>query len=578
MASIIKKRKGNQVYYYAAQCQRVNGKPRIVWQKYLGKLEDIVAKMSDHDVPKPYAARVFQFGAVAALYHIAQRLQLVDKIDRHAPKRAQGGTVGEYMLVAAINRAADPKSKRQIGEWFEGTALRRFLPHMNAKTLASQRFWDHMGYLDQKKIQAIEKDLTEHMVKVFDLDLQAVVYDATNFVSYIDTGSESELAQRGNSKAKRHDLKQISLALMVTMDYHIPLFHDVYPGNRPDAVQFASVTEQLVERYKLLAKHCEHITIVWDKGNNSKSNQQAFDAQASYHVVGSLSPSQHLDLLAQASVSFGPMKGEYIGHKAFRTRRLVMGKERTVVVVFNPARSLGQQQGLLTKLKKVEKALRELCKKLERRRVGEVKSGRAPTYESIEKQVSDILKDPEVRAVIQTKLTGGDIVPELVFEIDQQSINAMVEQRFGKLILFSDNQDWTNEEILAAYRGQFHIEDAFKQMKDPHFVGWSPMFHWTDSMIRVHAFYCVIALTLSSLLWREVCHQFTAANKAEQAPKSIPALLESLEGIAEVAHIYPPQMNIQDHLTLSQMNQQQKTLFATLGLERFAPRCGNTPP
>ena len=154
----------------------------------------------------------------------------------------------------------------------------------------------------------------------------------------------------------------------------------------------------------------------------------------------------------------------------------------------------------------------------------------------------------------------------------------MVEQRFGKLILFSDNQDWTNEEILAAYRGQFHIEDAFKQMKDPHFVGWSPMFHWTDSMIRVHAFYCVIALTLSSLLWREVCHQFTAANKAEQAPKSIPALLESLEGIAEVAHIYPPQMNIQDHLTLSQMNQQQKTLFATLGLERFAPRCGNTPP
>jgi transposase len=164
------------------------------------------------------------------------------------------------------------------------------------------------------------------------------------------------------------------------MDYHIPLFHDVYPGNRPDAVQFASVTEQLVERYKLLAKHCEHITIVWDKGNNSKSNQQAFDAQASYHVVGSLSPSQHLDLLAQASVSFEPMKGEYIGHKAFRTRRLVMGKERTVVVVFNPARSLGQQQGLLTKLKKAEKALRELCKKLERRRVGEVKSGRSPTF------------------------------------------------------------------------------------------------------------------------------------------------------------------------------------------------------
>jgi transposase len=81
----------------------------------------------------------------------------------------------------------------------------------------------------------------------------------------------------------------------------------------------------------------------------------------------------------------------------------------------------------------------------------------------------------------------------------------MVEERFGKLILFSDSQDWTNEEILAAYRGQSHIEDAFRQMKDPQFVGWSPMFRWTDPMIRVHAFYCVIALALTSLLWREVC-------------------------------------------------------------------------
>jgi len=288
---IIKKRRGSKVYYYAVECRRVNGKPRIVWQKYLGKLEDIIARASGNNIIKPYTAHVFQFGTVAAVYRIAKRLRLIEMIDAHAPKRAQGGTVGEYMLIAAINRATDPKSKRQIGEWFEDTALRRFLPHLRAKDLTSQRFWDHMHYLDPEKIRSIEADLTEHMIKEFNLDLQAVVYDATNFVTYIDTGSESELAQRGHSKAKRHDLKQVSLALMVTMDYHIPLFHDVYPGNRTDAAQFASVTEQLVERYKILAKHCEHITIVLDKGNNSKHNQVAFDTHQSYHVVGSLVPS-----------------------------------------------------------------------------------------------------------------------------------------------------------------------------------------------------------------------------------------------------------------------------------------------
>jgi len=34
-------------------------------------------------------------------------------------------------------------------------------------------------------------------------------------------------------------------------------------------------------------------------------------------------------------------------------------------------------------------------------------------------------------------------------------------------------------------------------MKNPHFLSWFPMFHWTDPMIRVHAFDCVLALLLS---------------------------------------------------------------------------------
>ena len=31
-------------------------------------------------------------------------------------------------------------------------------------------------------------------------------------------------------------------------------------------------------------------------------------------------------------------------------------------------------------------------------------------------------------------------------------------------------------------------------MKDPRVVSFSPMFHWTEHNIRVHAFTCVLAL------------------------------------------------------------------------------------
>ena len=43
MASITSKRVGRGLYYYMRECKRVNGKPKVVWQKYLGRAEDILA-------------------------------------------------------------------------------------------------------------------------------------------------------------------------------------------------------------------------------------------------------------------------------------------------------------------------------------------------------------------------------------------------------------------------------------------------------------------------------------------------------------------------------------------------------
>jgi hypothetical protein len=47
MASIIKKTIRGRTYYYARECKRVNGKPKIVWQKYLGRLEDIITAVTE---------------------------------------------------------------------------------------------------------------------------------------------------------------------------------------------------------------------------------------------------------------------------------------------------------------------------------------------------------------------------------------------------------------------------------------------------------------------------------------------------------------------------------------------------
>jgi len=104
------KRVKGHTYYYYSKWTRADNRCRRVWQKYLGKLEDIVAAVQGGG-PAPISAEVFQWGLPQALWQEATRAQLVDLIDRHCPKHRQGLTTGQYLAIAALNRAISPSSK-----------------------------------------------------------------------------------------------------------------------------------------------------------------------------------------------------------------------------------------------------------------------------------------------------------------------------------------------------------------------------------------------------------------------------------------------------------------------------------
>src|SRR5262249_33653560 len=108
---------------------------------------------------------------------------------RPPPRGPRGPGVGQYLLVAALNRRLDPRSKVQIAAWYQRTALRRLLD-FRPEQLTSQRFWDQMDRLPPRAILAIERDLTAHLIREFALDVRQVLFDATNFFTFIDTFNE----------------------------------------------------------------------------------------------------------------------------------------------------------------------------------------------------------------------------------------------------------------------------------------------------------------------------------------------------------------------------------------------------
>ena len=214
MPSLTAKRIKGKIYYYLRECQRVDGKPKIVWQQYLGSAQQLVQRMVP---PQPQSALIRDYGAVVAPLGIAQQLDLVSIIDRHVPKRGRGPSVGQYLLVACLNRCVAPRSKAQIAEWYEKTVLPARLG-LKASQLTSQRFWDNMDRLDADAIARIEQEISAGAVARFGLDLRCLLFDATNFFTFVDSfNARATLPQRGHSKEGRDNLRLLGLALLVLL-------------------------------------------------------------------------------------------------------------------------------------------------------------------------------------------------------------------------------------------------------------------------------------------------------------------------------------------------------------------------
>jgi transposase len=561
--NLVRKTVRKHQYWYLVESRRVDGKPRIVWQRYLGKAEDIAQKLA-----AVRETEVYDFGAVAATLAVAHILDLEAIVNRHAQKRRQGIPVGRFILLAVLNRIVAPRSKAQIGTWHDTTVLRR-LWGTPASAFTSQAFWSAMDHLDQDTLEAIENDLAHAAVEKFGVRIAALAYDGTNFATYISTQTPSELAQRGHNKQKRADLRQVSLALLATVDGHVPLLHDTYAGNVPDPIEFGKVLSRMQRRLQSLAVLNEAgITVVFDKGNPSKANFADFGEgpdTKGMSFVSSLSLGRHPDLAAVALADFTEVdKVRWPGLMAYRTEKTVYGSHRRVVVTYNPALAQGQLAGIRRQQGKIESGLRTLVDRLSPSPDRTCRPRRT-TRAGAERYVKRLLaRYSEAGSLLWWEATedeAGQV--RLSYAWDPAKVEDLEAHHLGRTVLFTDHMDWDDAAIVAAYRSQGTLENAFRQMKDPHFVTVTPMFHWTDPKIRVHLAICVMALMVASLLHREA--------RKGGFDQGFDALLETLGGIRGVVDLPAEGSRERPRIRLTKRTAHQNKLYTDLGLERFDP-------
>lgn len=557
-------------YWYARESRRINGKPRIVWQKYLGKAERIVQRLLEPSSPHPKSADPLEFGVIAALLGIADRINLIGIINRHVPPHGKGPTPGEYLLWATLNRAVSATSKRAFAGWWRRTCLCRLYPDVTDTELTSQRFWDQFAVFGPERLQRIEDELSQAILATYDLDVEQVVYDTTNFFTWIDSFNDrNETAQRGRNKQKRYDLRQLNLALLVSEDYHVPLFHALYPGNQNDVSYFPKALKQLVHRAQVLGLDRKSVTLILDKGNSSHDNQQDLHA-SSFHFVTALTASDHSDLLAIPRDEYEPMwtkEPRLSGVRAYRTKKELWGRSYRVVLTFSESFYAKQLTSLERQMAKTKTQLQAYEAKLQRWHGPKRLPGKAPTQAGVEKQLAQIVTPQYMKALFPITVTQRDGLPTFQYRFDAAFLEQLKETRLGKTFLVTDQDAWSTVQIILAYRAQAHIEDAFKIMKDPHWVCVWPFFHWTDQKLQVHTFCCVLALTLTSLLYRTVRHAGLTLSFQEMMHQ-----LKEIQQVLILSDILtgPKQNSVKLDLVMSQMNPIQKRLYHTLNLVTYS--------
>jgi len=562
MTYLVGKKQKGKTYYYLTESARVGGKPRILSQQYLGSAEEIAERLSEVGPGEPDRTQHLRFGDVAAVWKMVDQLGVVGIIDGVVGSRRSdaAASVGTYLALACCNRVVAPCSKLAFAEWWAKTTGSRLVGHLPPSALDHRRFWDAMDAISPAQLTEIERRVTAAMVSSFDLDLSGLVLDMTNFATYIDsTNDRAPIAQRGHAKQKRTDLRLVGLGLVVTTDGGVPLLSHAYAGNRHDVSQFGDVLSELVARWGALAADTDGLTLVYDAGQDSEANQTAV-ADSPLHVVGSLPPSDHPDLLAVGRRRYGVVDTDrFPGLTAFEARTTALGGDYRVIVTHSDRFHAKQSRGFDQTLAKAMRQLNELADRLGR---GTTRKDRI----GIEAEIARITRARWVSRVVTTTLTGSAPADfALAVAIDDDARRELEDELFGKRVLFTDREDWSIEDVVGAYRSRHHVESDFRQMKDRKVVSFHPMFHWTDDKIRVHVFYCVLALAIARLMRRE-------AAKAG-LDMSVRALLSTLGEIEETVLLYQGDRGRpRARRMLTEMDPTQKRLYDLFGLADLAPK------
>ena len=243
------------------------------------------------------------------------------------------------------------------------------------------------------------------------------------------------------------------------------------------------------------------------------------------------------------------------GVQAAAERMIVHGREYLCVLKYSAPFAAEQLHSVTTALAKALPAMRRLSIELG-------KPGARFTEAGIRNKIARWLSGAFVSELVHYELLEREGRWHLQFHVDNAAFERLMTHRLARTMLVTNRLGWSAEQVISLYSGQQQIERVFRGLKEGDWLGWGPMYHWTDQKIRVHTFYCMLGISLLQYIYKKA--------QAAWAGLSMEQLIEELEQIMQFAVLYPPQDEKGPNrvaLVLSKETLAQQGLAKELGLD-----------
>lgn len=529
MVSLVKRKIKGHTYFYLVWMKRIGKKVVREKQIYVGSAEKIL-ELLRQPLPKFTS---HSYGEVALLLHVAETTGFVKIVNKHLRKIS---SIGDYLLLLVINRLIQPESNNGIKDWYDKTCL----PLIWNKDLSfsSQNYWYYLNRLTDKKMAAVWQELQSNTTKNLSVGDDTFLYDPTNFFTYIEDHDGNELPQNGHNKQMRHEKNQVSVRLLIGEESQLPYDFKCYAGNVHDSKEFPNMLSDLKQKAEQYSK--EKITLVFDKGNNSKENLAAL---ANYYFIGSL----RKDLKGIPTLLDADLKDCYTTPKKNLIRSTsqemdVYDINCKVVVSYNE--KLRSKQ-----LHSLDNAMVKTQTKFE-----EIKDHRFKSERSAMVAMLKIL--PKKYNPFKWEAQKEGKVFRVQLSLDGENL-AQRRKDAGKNVIFTNHLDWSDERIIKTYRKMYKVENQFKLLHGALLIPIKPVYHWTDQKIKAHIFLCMVALFFAKTL-EHMCRG--------KVTGSFRDILE-FAGTVRIALV---QREGNPQLVFEDMTLKQQALMETFSLSKYA--------